>query len=277
MPDSPATTFHFDHVTIDWYAPDNAGSPITSYTIFIRTSDMVTYTTELSHCDGSDPTIVADTQCNIPVSVLRAAPFNLPWGNLVYAKIEATNAYGDSGPSDAGCCARLVTNPDPPINLQEVLSGRTISTLGLSWQQGVFNGGDTILDYRVSMADESGVYAYIVENLAATQYVATGLQYGTTYSFKVESRNSYGYSTYSSVFSILCAIEPDTIAAPTTHIDLDKVVVDWFAPNDHGSPITGYNVYILQNDKVTYSEETIDCVGTSSALMSNTSCSISSF
>jgi hypothetical protein len=95
------------------------------------------------------------------------------------------------------------------------------------------------------MADPSGVFNVIVSNLPQTLYVATGLQYGVIYTFKVESRNSYDYSEYSDPFSMLCAIEPDTIAAPTTRINLDKVIVDWEAPNDHGSPITSYKVYIL--------------------------------
>lgn len=90
------------------------------------------------------------------------------------------------------------------------------------------------------MADESGVFNVIVDNHPQTSYVATGLQYGVIYTFMVESRNSYDYSEYSEPFSILCAIEPDTIVSPTTTIYLDKVIVDWEAPNDHGSPITSY-------------------------------------
>lgn len=174
-----------------------------------------------------------------------------------------------------------MTNPDPPINLVEVLSGRTIDTLGLAWQEGIFNGGDTILDYRVSINDErdgTEVYNVIVTGLVPTTYVATDLQYGVIYTFVVESRNSYDYSVDpSDPLSLLCAIEPDQVAPPTTTIYLDKVIVDWEAPNDHGSPITGYRIYILQHDKVTYTEEAISCIGTSTDLIDSTECYVSSF
>jgi hypothetical protein len=82
--------------------------------------------------------------------------------------------------------------------------------------------------------------------------VATGLTPGTTYSFKVESRNSYDYSAYSLPFSILCAIEPEAPNAPTTTISNDLVILDWDEPVTNGSPITGYKIYILESDGVTW-------------------------
>jgi len=145
-----------------------------------------------------------------------------------------------------------VTNPDAPVGLTENLLERTISTLGISWFDGDFNGGDYILDYRVSIAVESGTFEIIASGLTSAQYTATGLTYGTTYSFKVESRNSYGYSALSSSISLLCAIEPEKPLAPTTTINQSEIVIDWSAPNNHGSPITSYRVYLLQSDGVTY-------------------------
>jgi hypothetical protein len=229
----------------------------------------------LTSCNGSDSVVTANTECNIPIATLRAAPFSLPWGELVYAKVQAHNAYGASGYSDAGCCGRIVTNPDPPINLKEEISGRTISTLGISWQQASFNGGDVILDYRVWMndgRDAADVFTEIATGLQQTSIVATGLQYGVIYTFKVESRNSYDYSDFSQTFSLLCAIEPDQIVQPTTTISLDKVIVDWSAPNDHGSPITSYRVFIQAADG-TWHEETISCSGDPAT----TECAVSSF
>jgi hypothetical protein len=62
VPAAPTTEFvaASDAVVVSWVAPDNGGSPIISYTILIRESDGVTYTTELGDCDGSDPTIVSN-------------------------------------------------------------------------------------------------------------------------------------------------------------------------------------------------------------------------
>ena len=113
------TVWNPDDVIVRWVAPDNGGSPITSYTIFLRESDAATYTEEQVNCDGTDPTIRDATECTIPVTALKAAPFSLAWGTNVHAKIVATNLYGSSAQSDAGFGAIITTNPDPPINLTE--------------------------------------------------------------------------------------------------------------------------------------------------------------
>lgn len=46
QPTAPTTTFNSidNSIVIDWVAPDDGGSPITSYVIVIRQSDGVTYT-----------------------------------------------------------------------------------------------------------------------------------------------------------------------------------------------------------------------------------------
>lgn len=49
----------------------------------------------------------------------------------------------------------------------------------------------------------------IAESVAATTYSATGLTASTTYRFKVEAKNEFGYSTFSDEISILAAQEPD--------------------------------------------------------------------
>jgi len=117
-------------VIISWAAPDDGGSPITGYIITIRTSDQITFQSELTHCDLLMSTA---TICTVPVTVLRAAPFNLPWGSSVYAKVVAKNIYGNSLESLNGNGAIITTTPDAPINLAEDYSVRTKSTLGLTW------------------------------------------------------------------------------------------------------------------------------------------------
>jgi len=72
----------------------------------------------------------------------------------------------------------------------------------------------------------------------------TGLSQGTTYAFKVEARNSFGYSVPSSALSVLAAQIPSTPAAPTTSFDGTNVIVTWTAPNNGGSAITAYTIKI---------------------------------
>lgn len=74
------------------------------------------------------------TECTIPVTVLKAAPYSLDWGVGVYAKVIAKNIYGNSLESDEGNGAIIVTTPDQPINLQEDYSQRTKSQLAITWE-----------------------------------------------------------------------------------------------------------------------------------------------
>lgn len=93
------------------------------------------------------------TTCTIPVTVLRQAPYSLEWGDDVYAKVIATNAYGDSISSEEGNGAYITTNPDQPTDLIEDYSQRTKSSLGLQWTPPLFTGGDIIDDYRINIRE----------------------------------------------------------------------------------------------------------------------------
>ncbi len=72
-------------------------------------------------------------------------------------RVSAINAYGNSLNSTSGfgldsttgSGGILITNPDPPISLSEVVSLRTNTTLGLSWVNGLSDGGSPVLDYTV--------------------------------------------------------------------------------------------------------------------------------
>lgn len=71
QPEPPVTTFDSDNMIISWVAPDDGGSIITSYTIFVRTSDDSVFLTELVNCDGTNQAIIDNTQCTIPAMTLN--------------------------------------------------------------------------------------------------------------------------------------------------------------------------------------------------------------
>ena len=81
------------------------------------------------------------------------APFSLTWGSVVYAKVIATNIYGNSETSAQGSGATIITRPDPPSQLGEVRKNRTKTSLGLFWSQPSFDGGFPIIDYCVSLSE----------------------------------------------------------------------------------------------------------------------------
>lgn len=84
----------------------------------------------------------------------------------------------------------------------------------------------------------------LATNLVDTSYIAIDLTFGTTYEFKLESRNEYGYSDFSATLTLLCAFIPDPPLSISTSNDLDQVLIAWNDPIDNGSPITGYQVFV---------------------------------
>jgi hypothetical protein len=244
QPQPPVTTFLRETVQIDWIEPFTGGSAITGYKIYIRESDAIEYTLELHDCDGGVETIWSNQQCTVLVSTLRNAPFSLLWGSSVYAKVLAYNLYGESTVSDEGNGAVIITYTDPAIDLTETVSARTASTITFTWSDGDANGGSPIIDYRVSYDQGTDEYVDLATSVVNKEYTATGLNYGTTYKFKVETRNEFGYSVHSEEVSILCAMHPEKPASPTTTVVTDYVIFNWDAPVDNGTPITGYEVYI---------------------------------
>lgn len=75
------------------------------------------------------------------------APYSLAWGTEVFAKVMATNVYGDSIESPIGGGGIIVRVPDAVIDFVEVYGERTPTTLGMSWADGAEDGGLAVLDY----------------------------------------------------------------------------------------------------------------------------------
>jgi hypothetical protein len=89
--------------------------------ITIRQSDG-TYSQDVTDCDGSQSSIRTSLSCLVPISTLKAAPYSIAWGSSIYAKVVAKNIKGSSLISNAGNGAVILTNPDAPLNLNNVAS-----------------------------------------------------------------------------------------------------------------------------------------------------------
>lgn len=168
----------------------------------------------------------------------------------------------------------ITTTPDAPVNLVENYSQRTKSTLGLTWEKADFIGGAIIEDYRIWMAEQGDDFSVLASGLIDPEYLATGLTFGVTYEFKVESRNSYSYSPYSDTLTLLCAFKPDPPLVITTANTNDLVTVQWDDPIANGYPIHAYRFFFLESDGVTYTEETVECDGTDANIVANRECTI---
>ena len=71
---------------------------------------------------------------------------------------------------------------------------------------------------------------------------------GLTYRFKVQARNMFGLSPYTSETVINVGSRPDQPLSPSTTVVGSNVVVAWSAPNANGSPITSYRISLRQAD-----------------------------
>ena len=99
--------------------------------------------------------------------------------------------------------------------------------------------------------------------------MVSGLTSGVTYKFKVQSRNSFGLSSYSAIASILCAFVPNTPIAPSSHIDNSNTIITWTEPSNNGSPVTAYTVTI-KNSVGNFISDLTHCNGVETAIVAAT-------
>jgi hypothetical protein len=126
----------------------------------------------------------------------------------------------------------------------------------------------------VFIAETGQPLALLATGLTSPEYTAINLTPGIIYDFKVQSRNSYDYSDYSVVLTMLCAFKPEPPAAPTTYRITNQMYIDWEEPFTNGSPITGYRIFVLQHDKVTYTEVPVECDGYSTEAIESQICTV---
>jgi len=131
VPNAPTTTIAGSNVQITWTLSSDGGSAVTSFSVRIRQVDEVTFTPDLTDCNGSNQSIISALTCSVPISSLLLSPYNLPWGSSIYAVVSATNIYGTSALSTPGNGAVILRIPDPPINLMEDTTNKSPTTIGL--------------------------------------------------------------------------------------------------------------------------------------------------
>lgn len=118
---------------IAWGASSANGSPITGYTIYIKKYNSEEFAIEPTNCNGGDETIRSTRSCYVPINILRGSTYNHPWGASIYAKVVAYNIYGLSDESAVGNGAIILTVPDAPLSVVEVVSMRAATSITISW------------------------------------------------------------------------------------------------------------------------------------------------
>ena len=85
--------------------------------------------------------MIGEQKCHIYLDTLNVAPYSLILNEEIWAKVTATNFYGDSLVSEAGNGALMKLIPDAPVNLVNVPSITNAIVIGLTWEDGASDGG----------------------------------------------------------------------------------------------------------------------------------------
>jgi hypothetical protein len=80
----------------------------------------------------------------------------------------------------------------------------------MTWVAPTVVGGSAVIYYKISWDQGTATYVVLASGITTASYTTTAtLTANTYYSFKVESRNAFGFSTtYSNIVSILAASVP---------------------------------------------------------------------
>jgi hypothetical protein len=113
-------------------------------------------------------------------------------------------------------------------------------------------GGSSIISYSLEWNQGSSINSWValvgaISDYTGTSYiVSSGVSQGETYTFRIRSKNRWGWSTdYSTTTSIIAAKPPTSVSAPTTTVSGSDVVVNWSSSFDNGGlPVTEYTVKI---------------------------------
>jgi len=211
--------------TIEWIAPtSDGGSPITDYVIEYSVAGSGTWTT---FSDGTS------TATSATITGLTA-------GNAYEFRVSAKNLIGNSLPSFTSPVVESL--PTAPA-ITAVTGGSEKVTV--TWNAPSHLGSGTLTDYEVTAYDAAGNVAGTC-NPASGQRTCdvTGLDNGSSYTFKVAAITSIGSSAQSSASSVVIPAgvpsAPANVAAVTSG---SNMTVTFDAPSDTGgSAITSYVV-----------------------------------
>ncbi|RDJ31738.1 MAG: fibronectin type III domain-containing protein [Crenarchaeota archaeon] len=224
-------------VHLVWSAPDNNGSPITSYKViqWVTGSDTFTTFPNLSNT------------ASVTVTGLK--------NNVSYSfKVYAINSAGTSLDSNIVSVTPTASAPatDVPDAVTNLQATRGNGKVNLSWTTPNSNGSP-IIGYTVTYW-QVGTDAFKTKKIdgVATSTQITGLSNGVPYAFRINALNNIGTGPDSNVDSAtpsesVTASAPNQVRGLVAVPSNGQVLLSWIEPSDNGSPITSYKV--IANEK----------------------------
>jgi hypothetical protein len=266
-------------VDITWDAPDNGGSAITGYTVDVYDAaafdgndgsgdDATGSSTPGSSSPGADATstddptdnttaatpIVSDTVTTTTDSV-DPQTAGLVLGSSYVVLVTATNAVGDSDPSDQADFS-YVTAPTAPSGVAVLLHD---GELQVSWTPSASAGQEALTGYRA--------YAYLTTDYQASPTTAQPVQWCSSehegdlrtacriehlpldadYTLVVTAVNDAGESAPSEPAAYTMPATPSAPLGVSAQMKGKKLKVSWKSPKDNGGDsITGYTATVYK-------------------------------
>lgn len=226
-PSAPSAVAGDGAATVTWTAPSNGGAPIQSYDVVASVGGVTQFA---STFDASTTTRTISGLAN---------------GTTYTFQVAATNVAGTSLLSAASNPVTPERAPTAPAAPAAPTGAPGDASVQLSWAA-PDDGGSPITGYVVTPFVGATALAPRTFSSTATTQLITGLTNGTTYTFTVAATNAVGTGSPSAASAPMTPQLPFTApsapAAPTG-VPLDSAVrLSWAAPDDGGSPITGYVV-----------------------------------
>ena len=160
-------------------------------------------------------------------------------------RVTARNSLGLGDPARARATTwEALSAPDVPRNVTGIADGTTIN---LSWDAPVSDGGVTISGYRVETSTDGETWTELASSVTSREHADIGLTLGTTYHYQVSARNSEGLGTPSDATSVTAL---ETVVAPgkprnvtAASTGRHTIELSWDLPSsDGGASVTGYKI-----------------------------------
>ncbi len=223
-----------EEIHLSWTAPDDNGSPITSYKIIKWQTGSNAFTT------FPNLSLVTD-----------ATATGLKNGVSYSFKVIAVNSVGESTDSNTASATPLASTTlvDIPSAVYDLMATRGDAKVNLSWTKPNENGSP-ITSYVITYW-QIGTDVFKKKTLdgKVTTAQITGLTNDVSYAFKINSANAIGKSPDSNVDSATpskstVAKVPNQVRGLVAIPSNGQVFLSWIEPSDNGSPITSYRIIV---------------------------------
>jgi outer membrane protein OmpA-like peptidoglycan-associated protein len=179
--------------------------------------------------------------------------------NLTLSILSANSSAWTNWATETGCLSGntistlTVATFAPAIASAPVASQPSYTTVSLAFTPPTYTGGSPITEYEIETSP-GGALLPLIQDLSSPTIIS-GLTPGTSYSFKIRSKNSTGYSDFSQasnqITTLTATVPADQVAPVASSPTENSAVVSFATPADGGLSILEYEVTANPGGSVT--------------------------